>query len=649
MIQFQEISKAFPSGPVLSDASFRVQPGERIGLIGANGTGKSTVLNILTGEVSPDSGSVSLARNTQIAYVRQQILAADSGQTLLEYTRNAIPRLTKIEGAIHALEAELSDADTAALNTQLRELGELQSEFESLDGYQLNTRTEKILAGLSFAADDLSRPFAELSGGWRMRAELARALVTAADLLLLDEPTNYLDVPAIEWLKDYLRETTGTTIIVSHDRYLLNELTDITLEVMNGRIERYAGNYDAYVRARDQRRQQLMAAKKNQDRHIQQIERFVDRFRAKATKASQVQSRLKQLDRIERIDVPDYEYRGVQVRFPAPPRSGHKVLTLEEAGKTYDGHHWLFEDLELTIERGDKLAILGRNGLGKTTLMRILAGRLELDHGRRTAGHAVVIGYQSQEYPETLAPEATVWEIARRAPADAADGEVRSVLGAFGFSGGNIGKRVAVLSGGEKVRLALCALMLRAPNCLLLDEPTTHLDIPTREFLQDAVAAYQGTVCLISHDIEFIRSTATSILEITPSGVQKYHGDYNYYLRKDRSDSEAGAPQDPDTDADRERRGPARKAEKRRAAERRQKLYRSRKPLEGRIATCERRIDELHAEQAVLLEAVSYSASPAPEIIDANQRLAAVAEEITSMTEAWERATDELETLLAEG
>jgi ATP-binding cassette subfamily F protein 3 len=646
MLQLQNITKAYPTGPVLEDVTFRVDTGERVGLIGPNGAGKTTIVRIICGELEPDKGEIIFRRNATAAHVRQQVQPAAASQTLLDYAQAAVPRLLKIEAELADTEAKLGEQpDSKRL---LRRLGALQTEFEQLGGYAIRTRAQTVLSGLGFHESDMNRPLKDFSGGWRMRAELTRALVTTADLLLLDEPTNYLDIPAIEWLKGYLKNTAATYILVSHDRFLLNELTNVTIEVTNCTAERYPGNYSFYVKARQQRREQLEAAKKSQDRKIDQIEKFAARFGAKNTKASAVKSRLKQLDRMERVEVPTYEYQGVKIRFPKPPHCGHSIMQLTDGGKSYNGTDWVLKGLNMQIERGDKMAIVGANGMGKTTLLRVLAGRLDLDAGERKLGHEVRVGYQAQDFPETMDPLLTVWDTARRTPSGLTDGEVRGMLGAFRFSGDDIDKTVGVLSGGEKVRLALCKLLLTAPNFLLLDEPTTHLDIPTREFLQDGLSTYDGTVCLVSHDIEFIRNTAHTVLDLSETGAEKFHGDYDYYhekmaqrAAKSANDRSSNAAEEPAAS------GGDRKVQKREAAEQRNELYKRRKPLQDKIDNFEKKLDTLHTEQEELCMHLADPDLAQPQIIEYNKRLAVIKAEIDQISKKWLTVADALEEIEA--
>jgi len=642
MVQFQHVSKAFGRQLVLRDVSFTVQTGERVGIVGPNGAGKSTVFELITETIEPDTGMASVPSSLRIGYVHQQLHPHKSKSTLLEHTENAVPRLRHIETRIHHLEAGLDAMSGQGREACLHELGNLQTDFEHLGGYDLRTRATATLSGLGFDNSSLDLPFSSLSGGWQIRAELARNLVSQPDILLLDEPTNYLDVPAVEWLQDYLREFRGTFLLISHDRYLLNILTNVTLEIVGGRVTRYPGNYNHYFSERQHRYAQLLAAKKNQDRKREQLERFVERFRAKNTKASQAQSRLKMLAKLEEIEVPQAFIKPLTIHLPEPPRSGNEVIQLKEAGFSYDESQLVLEDVDCRIERGDKVAVVGLNGMGKTTLLKILAGRLRLNCGLRKLGHKVKIGYQSQDFTDVMDPASTVFETARGAAVDRSDGDIRALLGGFGFSGDAIEKKVEILSGGEKVRLALARLLLRPVNFIILDEPTTHLDIHAREALEEALKGYAGTLCIVSHDIDFVRHLATTILEVSPMGVRRYYGDYDYYReklaqeRRQQSDHILAATSQP------EGQGQQRKAQKREEARQRQAFSRLRKPLEKRIANAEKQAEDLEKEQSEILQELQHPGEGS-RIGSLSRRLAEIHKLLKEMTEEWERASLELE------
>ena len=507
------------------------------------------------------------------------------------------------------------------------------------------------------------------SGGWKIRAELARVLVSRPDILLLDEPTNYLDVPAVEWLKDFLRGFSGTLLLVSHDRYLLNSLTSVTLEVMGGMVTRYPGNYQKYIVDRETRHDQLQAQQKNIERKREQLERFVDRFKYKATKAAQAQSRIKQLDKLEDVEIPQMFFKRPKITLPVPPRSGNDVVAIQDASFSYDGKRNIFEHLDLRIERGDKAAFVGLNGMGKTTLLRLISGKLALTSGKLVIGHGVAIGYQSQDFTETMDPDKTIYETVRAAAVDQSEGELRNLLGGFGFPGETIEKYVKVLSGGEKVRLALARLLLRPNNFLILDEPTTHLDIYAREALEDALRNYQGTLCLVSHDITFVRNLATTIYELSPGKITRYYGNYDYYREKLAEAEAARLAAEQGSAPPSSSKGPrpapqmkansatpaaqstsggetagAKKDRKREEANIRNEYSKRKKDLEGRIAAAENKSEQLEAEQAQIYSDMA-NARPGLDFAALNKRLADIKKELEDQAWAWEEASEKLESL----
>lgn len=645
MIHFVNVSKNFGTQQVLDQASFSVYPKDRCGVVGPNGAGKSTVFNLLTGELLPDKGEILRPNGLRLGYVRQLPDTRHVHRSVVEYVENAIPELGGIEERIHDLEHRLSLNEGG--ERELAELGRLQTEFEHLGGYDLRHRAESTLSGLGFSQEALGRPFKSFSGGWQMRAELAKTLIAAPDILLLDEPTNYLDLPAIEWLDDYLQSFQGTLLLISHDRFLLNTLTTRTLEVAGAKVSEYHGNYDRYVQERDSRYEILLNAKRNQDREVGKIQDFVERFRYKATKSNQVQSRIKQLEKIEEIVVPESAVKYARIRLPPPPSCGAEVLRFQDAGFGYRPGQWIFRHLGLTIERGRKVAVVGLNGLGKTTLLRIIAGRLPLAEGSLSLGHNVGIGYQAQDFTDTMDPDRTVYETARRAGPDREDREIRNVLGSFRFSGEAIEKRVGVLSGGEKVRLGLCRLLLSPCNFLVMDEPTTHLDIGTRESLEEALADYQGTLCVVSHDIQFLRKVADTTWAISPEGVTKYFGGYDYYhekLAEQKAAAKAGAALQTERKAEVEETASSKERDKNRKREQaqlRQELARLRKPLEARVAQAESEILALEEEQQGLVAVFSAGAATGEQA----RRLGILQKELQAATTAWETAGTELESL----
>ena len=647
MLDFRNISVHYGHQDVLTNVTFRVNKGDRVGVVGPNGSGKSTLFKIVLGEMSTDTGELIIEGSPRIGFTRQNPEPDTPDETLLEYSIRGIPGLSEMEAEMRELESDLSDPQ------KMRRYGELQTKFEHLGGYDIETRVKVALGGLGFSTDEFDRPFRALSGGWRMRAELSRVLASRPDLLLLDEPSNYLDLPAVDWLQKFLKAYDGTLMLISHDRYLLRTLTNITVEVDAGTATRYEGDLDWYLREREVRYEHLKAAKENQDHHREQLQRFVDRFRAQATKAAQAQSRQKLIDKIyeERIVLPKRYTNSGRLRLAEPPPSGIEMFRCENLGFSYDGVKKVFSGLEFNVARGDKVALIGYNGLGKTTLMRIMAGTRQPTEGKAVIGHNVVPGYLSQEFAETIPPDLTVYRVAKNAW-DAHGGGpekvFRNQLGAFGFDENDVEKPAGVLSGGEKVRLAFLRLFLSAPNFLLLDEPTTHLDLDGRRLLEDALKKYRGTIFLVSHDIDFVRSVATSVLEITRAGIRQFPGGYDYYLEK-RDQGTTQPPnrpttQPPDHQAVQPPNQLSKKDLRKMRAEARAKIAPKVKELRRRVETAEKKIDEL---QQALDEASAELFNPTPQtdFAEANRKVRTLQFEIDRYTADWEEAATELESL----
>ncbi len=656
MLDFRNISVHYGLQDVLSNVTFRVNKFERIGVVGPNGSGKSTLFKIILGELSPDHGELIIEEKPRIGSTRQHPEPDTPEETLLEYSLRGVPGFHELEERMHALEARMDAGDRNAL----KEYGEVQTEFEHLGGYDLETRVKVALGGLGFTTEEFSKPFASFSGGWRMRAELSRVLASAPDLLLLDEPSNYLDLPAVEWLQRYLKQYQGTLMLISHDRYLLRSLTDIIVEVDAETATRYEGNLDLYLRERELRYQHLLAAKENQDHHREQLQRFVDRFRAQATKAAQAQSRQRIIDKIDeaRIVLPKRYSRRGRLKLAPPPPSGIEMFRSENLHFSYDGVKEVLHGVDFNITRGDKVALIGYNGLGKSTLMRLIAGLRQPTAGKAVLGHNVITGYLSQELAETIPPDLTVYKVAKDAWQGATNlaGEknFRNQLGAFGFDENDVLKQAGVLSGGEKIRLAFLRLFLQTPNFLLLDEPTTHLDLDGRELLQNALREYPGTMLIVSHDIEFVRAVATSVLEITREGIRAFPGGYDYYLEK-KAQSTPGAtvrareekPAGDNATADKSAPAlSARELRQLRAAER-AKTAPKVKELKKRIATAEKKLEELQAA----LEAASeelFNPKPTTDFAEANRQVQIIQYEIERYSKEWEDAGVELEQLQGE-
>ncbi len=532
MIDFIQVSKRFGTQEVLEKVSFRINAGEHVGVVGPNGAGKSTIFSLITDELSSDSGDVSLPKNVRVGHLHQQLHAHAQDGSVLEYTTNAIAELKTIEADIHRLEHDLQKADDADKEGMLHQLGDLQHEFEHLGGYDMQTRAEAALSGLGFKESDFGNPFKSFSGGWQMRAELVRTLIAQPDILMLDEPSNYLDLPAVEWLQRFLRGFEGTMLLISHDRYLLESLTDRTLEISGGSVVKYSGGYTYYLKERKQRHLQQAAAYRNYTEQKEHLESFIRRFRAKATKASQVQSRVKMLEKLDVVRAPASGTGLSKLRIPPPPHCGAQIMSVENMSFSYDEKRQILSDVNLDIGHGQKIALVGFNGMGKTTLLRVLAGALTPQEGTLRTGHKVVLGYQSQDFAETMPPNQTLLEIVRSANSTVPERDVRGLLGSFGFPGDAVTKRSSVLSGGEKIRLAFARIFINPPNFLLLDEPTTNLDIQGREALEKAIRDYKGTVCFVSHDVAFVRGAADHIISVADTAVAEFPGGYDYYLEK---------------------------------------------------------------------------------------------------------------------
>ena len=522
MLTISKVSKAYGGRTLFSDVSLQVNRAERIGLVGPNGAGKSTLFSLILKESTPDEGSVALQRGSTIGYLPQE--SAPSGEeTVLELAMAITPEMGEL---IQRLKDD-DDHDAQGL-------------FDELGGYQLEPKAKRILSGLAFRESDFNRPACTMSGGWVMRAHLARLLVQEPDLLMLDEPTNHLDLESLVWFQNYLRNYPGAILMISHDREFLNALVQSIIDINQRKIHRYSGNYDAYLAQRAARDEQHLAAFKNQQKEIQALQDFADRFRAKASKASQAQSKLKQIDRMDKLEAPVQEDKKIKFRFPQPPRSGLKAITLSELHHAY-GDMKIYNGIDFTAERGQRTVLVGPNGAGKSTLLKILADVIPFQSGVRELGHNVKTGYYAQHRVEMLNASRSVLQEVMDIDNPVSEQTARTVLGSFLFRQDDVFKSVAVLSGGEKSRLALVKLLLDPPNVLLMDEPTTHLDMASIDAVIAALQQYEGTLIFISHDVYFIRALATSVLHISAGQLTPYAGDYQYYLDKSQAVSAKAA------------------------------------------------------------------------------------------------------------
>ena len=531
MLRLEHISKIYPTGEVLKDVNWEVKPGDRIGLVGVNGAGKSTQLKIIAGEMEPTAGEVIRPSSLRIAYLTQEFEVDPDRIVRDEFWRAFVEANRVHEGMAH-VQHQMETADPEALEQLIHKLDRLQRQFEALNGYELDARVEKILPEIGFKPEDGDRLVSSFSGGWQMRMSLGKIILQEPDLLLLDEPTNHLDLETIEWLETYLKGLTTPMVIVSHDREFLDRLCTQIVETERGVSTTYLGNYSAYLEQKAMAREAQLSTYERQQKELEKQQAFVDRFRASATRSTQAKSREKQLEKIERVEAPVGDLRSLRFRFPPAPRSGREVVIVKNLTHIYD-ETILFLGAELLVERGDRIALLGPNGCGKSTLLHLLTGMEQPTEGTIKLGdHNVIPGYFEQNQAEALDLNKTVMETIHDEVPDWKNEEVRTLLGRFLFSEDTVFKKVESLSGGEKARLALAKMLLRPANLLMLDEPTNHLDIPAKEMLEEALQNYDGTVIIVSHDRYFISQVANRIVEIRDGELRLYRGDYHYYLDK---------------------------------------------------------------------------------------------------------------------
>jgi ATP-binding cassette, subfamily F, member 3 len=538
MLRLEHISKIYPTGEVLKDINWEVKPGDRIGLVGVNGAGKSTQLKIIAGKTEPTSGEIIRPASLHIAYLSQEF-EVDNARTVKEELWQAFGEANDVHMALSDVHHQLETATPEELDKLLNKMDKLQRKYEGLNGYALEAEIDKILPEMGFEAEDADRLVSAFSGGWQMRMSLAKILLQSPDLLLLDEPTNHLDLETIEWLENYLRKLETPMVIVSHDREFLDRLCNQIVETERGVSTSYLGNYSAYLNQKAENEMALLGAFERQQKELEKQQAFVEKFRASATRSTQAKSREKQLDKIERIEAPLSSGRTLHFRFPPAPRSGREVVEIKNLVHTY-GDKILFLGADLLIEKGDRIAFLGPNGSGKSTLLKMIMGTETPTEGSLSLGqHQVLPSYFEQNQAEALDLDKTVMFTIHDEVPEWSNEEVRTLLGRFLFSGDTVFKKVESLSGGEKARLALAKMLLKPFNLLILDEPTNHLDIPAKEMLEDALKNYDGTALVVSHDRYFISQVANKIVEIRDGEFRVYAGDYHYYLDKLEEEKEA--------------------------------------------------------------------------------------------------------------
>ena len=538
MISLDNLTISYGGWTLFDGISFMINPKDRIGLVGKNGAGKTTLLRVITGEQQPTEGAVTINGECTIGYLPQQMRVADTTSLVAE-TAKAFEEVLRIEANIERLTAEIAsrtDYESEEYAELIHRLNEANDRYHILGGDTRDADIERTLLGLGFKRTDFERPTREFSGGWRMRIELAKLLLRRPSIFLLDEPTNHLDIESIQWLEEYLKNYNGAVLLISHDRAFLDNVTTRTVEISLGKAYDYKVPYSKYVVLRQERRAQQMAAYENQQRLIEKTEEFIEKFRYKPTKSNQVQSRIKQLEKLDRIEVDEEDLSRLNIKFPPAPRTGQIVAEVKEVGKAF-GEKRIFSGAEFTIERGQKIALVGRNGEGKTTFARMLIGELEPTEGSIKLGANVNIGYYAQNQDDLMDGEFTVFDTLDRVAVGDIRTRLRDILGAFLFRGEDIEKKVKVLSGGERSRLAMARLMLEPYNLLILDEPTNHMDMRSKDILKDALQKYDGTVVVVSHDREFLDGLVDRIYEFRDGGVREYLGDIWYFLEKRKLES----------------------------------------------------------------------------------------------------------------
>ena len=598
MISLQNISKQYSGKYLFKDISLHIGDEDRIALVGPNGAGKSTLMKIITGKEEADSGNIVKSKLNTTGYLPQDSIY-HKGMTLYGETEKVFEDIVQLQARIEEIGSEISlltdsGEESKQLNGLIQELERAQHSIEHQKGYMTETKIKQVLFGLGFGSDDLNRMTEEFSGGWQMRMEIAKLLLTEPSVLLLDEPTNHLDMDSLEWLENYLKSYKGSIILVSHDSRFLDNIVERIVEISMGKTTEYKGNYSSYITQKEQHIDILKSTYANQQKFIQKTARFIERFRYKNTKAKQVQSRIKMLEKMEKIEI-DKDDRGISFHFPESPHEGRIVMELEGITKSY-GANTVFKDLSLQIERGEKIAILGVNGSGKSTLARIIAGIEPFQEGNRTPGRNAVTSYYSQNTAEELDNNKTVFDtLDTFAPKEAPE-RLRTLLGCFLFTEDDAFKPVEVLSGGEKSRLALARMLLNPANLLILDEPTNHLDIRSKAILQDSLEEYSGSCIIISHDRDFLAPITDKVFFLKKGNLEIYPGSVDEYLEKCHRDKEKGAAA-----ADKEKSNPPASLEKERKkgeAERRQELYRRIKPLQKAKGKIEREIDAAEQNKA---------------------------------------------------
>ena len=647
MISVEGLTVEFGGFTLFDDVSFVVNKKDRIALVGKNGAGKSTMLKIFAGLQSPTSGTVSVPKETTIGYLPQQMKLADT-QTVREEAEHAFEHIHEMEKEIERLNqqlAERTDYETESYQNLIDRVTHLTEHFQMMGGNNYHAELERTLVGLGFSREDFDRPTSEFSGGWRMRIELAKLLLRKPDVLLLDEPTNHLDIESIQWLENFIATRANAVILVSHDRAFIDNTTFRTIEIELGKIYDYKVKYSEYVELRKERREQQLRAFENQQKKLADTEAFIERFRYKATKSVQVQSRIKQLEKVERIEVDEVDTAMLSLKFPPAPRSGSYPVIAEDVAKRY-GDHLIFEHATFTINRGDKVAFVGKNGEGKSTLVKCIMGEIDFD-GKLTIGHNVQIGYFAQNQAQMLDENLTVFDTIDRVATGDIRLKIRDILGAFMFGGEASDKKVKVLSGGERTRLAMIKLLLEPVNFLILDEPTNHLDMRSKDVLKEAIREFDGTVILVSHDRDFLDGLATKVYEFGGGHVKEHLSGIYEFLQKKKIENlnelqkGASLSSSPTASAKGSEQEPVQPSENKLSYEAQKELNKKLKKLERQVADCEASIEETEAAISIVeAQMATPEGASDMQLYERHQKLK---QQLDAIVEEWERVSLELE------
>lgn len=639
MIDIQNLSIQFTGENLFENVNLKISRHDKIALVGSNGAGKSTFLKLLYGLEQPESGSIKKQKGIRIGYLPQEIIGF-KGNRLFEEVKSSLQDIATLEErekiVIDALnDINLSEDERAEL---IDELGEIHQRKEELDFYSANSKIEKVLIGLGFSEKDFFRYTDEFSGGWQMRIQMAKILLSENDLILMDEPTNHLDIDSLEWLIDYLQNTSSAIIIVSHDRHFVTSVTTKTLEVYNRQINFYSGNYSQYLLFKEEREKQLISLQKQQEKKIKELEKFIERFRYKATKAKQVQSRIKQLEKIEVVEIMEEE-KKIELHFPEPSTSGIIPVELVNISHSYNDINVL-KDINLAIERGDKIAVVGPNGAGKTTLTKIISSRISPTSGKINYGNNTIISYYEQEVADSINPDFDLIDALEDVNSEIPIGRIRTILGSFLFSGDDVFKKIKVLSGGEKSRIALARLLLTKSNFIILDEPTNHLDFNSKEILQKALIEFSGTMMIVSHDIDFLRPIVNKVFELRNNKVKIYLGGIDDYLSKRLDVEKQEIKNQIESTNDK-----SRKDQKRLEAELRQKKYKATKELKTELEKIENDIAQLEEEkkklEILLADPKTFSS---PQLAkETNSKYEFTKNELESKYERWTTISQKIE------